>query len=78
MGESDGVAEGGDVAGVGALVSLLQVVDPQVVSSAEREPGVGADHHAAGGDHLVPVLPHHHVLAQVLGGAGQGHLVTHG
>ena len=77
MTESDRVPVGGDGAGVGSLVPRPQVVDPQVVAPGETVPRVRTDHHVAGGQHVGPVLPDHHELAEVLGVTLQDHFVTH-
>ena len=76
VGDGDGAAECGHGAGVGPLVPAPEVLHPEVVSAPEAVPGVGADHHGPGGDHLLPVLPDHHQLAEVLHCARQRHLVT--
>ena len=75
VGDSDGPTEGGHRAGVGPLVSAPEVLHPQAVSAPQTVSGVGADHHGPSSDHLLPVLPDHHQLAQVLHCARQRHLV---
>ena len=74
--DGDGATECGHGAGVGTLVPAPEVLHPEVVSAPEAVSGVGADHHGPGGDHLLPVLPDHHQLAEVLHCARQRDLVT--
>ena len=74
VGDSDGPAEGGHRAGVGPLVSAPEVLHPEAVPAPQAVPGVRADHHGPGRDHLLPMLPDHHQLAQVLHCARQRHL----
>ena len=77
MSQSDGISVGRDGAAVGPGVPRPDVVDLQVVAGGETVPRVRAHHHLPGRQHVRPVLPDHHELAQVLRGAVESHLVSH-